>query len=75
MTVTTTIPCPLFCEGGEGSVASSFTKGTATVTCCDKCRGGSFKVRVTDLVHYLPAPEPVGYQHRNGLVTLTGSLR
>jgi len=74
-TVTRTIDCPLFCEGGKGTAAWSFMGGSATITCCTKCNGGSFKVRVTEVDHYLPKSEPVRtYQHSNGLVTLTGTI-
>jgi hypothetical protein len=73
VTISRTIACPLFCKGGEGTAVWSFDKGQATITCCDKCKGGSFKVRVTEVEQYLPTPAPVvTYQHRNGLVTLTG---
>jgi len=71
--VTTEIACPLFCNGGRGTVTSSFSSGTAVVACCDQCNGGTFTVPVTRVADYLDdAPTVTTYQHANGLVTLTG---
>lgn len=68
LTVTRTIVCPLACKDGEGVAVGNWSKGTARITCCDKCKGGSFTVKFTEMDLYLPAPVVTSWQHRDGLV-------